>query len=578
MARPRVLLATEGTYPFHQGGVSTWCNTLVHHLSSVDFVIFAVAMNPYVSNQFSLPANVLRIIAVPLWGMQDPSEHRDDLVYSEIFLQKQRTGNAEIESLFLPVFQTFLDSLIRDHRGPLGAALSQMYRYFRTYDYQETFKNPAVWDVYKTWVMSTADQGYWQQPSIFESVQGLGWIYHFLTVLNNAIPPVDMVHSSAAAFCGIAGIVSKLTFGTPYLLTEHGVYLREQYLSIGRSNMTPFSKRFLLALVKAIAQENLHYADELVPVCAFNSRWERVLGADESKIRVIYNGVDPAVFRPASASRPPHETVEILAVARVDPNKDLETLLKAIHQVQSFGYRVHVRVLGSVSVPTYADKITQLQKELGLDEVVEFLGHQQDISEAYRQADIAVQSSVTEAFPYSVIEAMMSGLPMVATDVGGTREALGSAGILVPSRDPFQLALGIAMLASNAELRHRLGAEAQERAARYFDIAKTMKAFLALYTEWQKNAPRHPDNNADSVVTMVARGWALAKIGARREALSEYGKALTELSGQAGGIVVLREIARLHWEEGHADNAYASLIKARLLERIYTSSEPQAAS
>ncbi len=578
MIRPRVLLATEGTYPFHQGGVSTWCDTLVHRLSSVDFVIFAVAMNPYVSSQFSLPTNVQRVIAVPLWGMQDPSEHRDDLAYSEIFLQKQRTGRAEIQSLFLPVFETFLDTLIGGQPGSLGVALSQMYRYFRTYDYQETFKNPAVWDAYKTWVMKTAEQGYWQQPSIFESVQGLGWLYHFLTVINNAIPPVDMVHSSAAAFCGITGIVSKLTFGTPYLLTEHGVYLREQYLGIGRSNMTPFSKRFLITLVKAITQENLHYADELVPVCAFNSRWERVLGADASKIRVIYNGVDPAIFHPALLPSPPRETLEILSVARVDPNKDLETLLKAVHQVRAFGYRVHVRVLGSVSVPTYAEKITQLQKELGLDDVVEFMGHQQDISDAYRKADIAVQSSVTEAFPYSVIEAMMSGLPMVATDVGGTREALGTTGILVPSRDPFQLALGIAMLASNAELRHRLGAEAQKRARHHFDISTTMNAFLALYNDWQKKAPPHSDNQKDSVVTMLARGWALAQIGARREALSEYTRALQELSGRAGGIVVMREIARLHWEEGNTDNAYASLIKARILEKIYTSSEPKAAS
>ena len=112
MAKPRVLLTTEGTYPFHLGGVSTWCDALVHQLPDVDFIIMAIAMNPYVAVQFDLPPNVQKTVAVPLWGMQDPSEYRNELAYSEIFLQKQRTGHSDIQDLFLPHLERFLKGLV----------------------------------------------------------------------------------------------------------------------------------------------------------------------------------------------------------------------------------------------------------------------------------------------------------------------------------------------------------------------------------------------------------------------------------------------------------------------------------
>ncbi len=575
MAAPTVLLATEGTYPFHPGGVSTWCDALVHHLPDVNFVVVAIAMNPYVAVAFDLPANVKQVVAIPLWGMQDPSEHRNELAYSEIFLQKQRTGASEIRELFLPHFERFLQNLINERPGELGDALAHMYRYFRTYDYQTSFKSPDVWDLYKAWLMHTTHQGYWRAPSIFESVQGLGWIYHFMTVLNTAIPPGDMVHSSAAAFCGMVGIVSKLEYGTPYLLTEHGVYLREQYLGIGRSNMTPFSKRFLIALVKAVSRENLYYADQLVPVCAFNSRWERVLGGDIEKVHVIYNGVNSKTFHPADPPRhllADPKPLEILSVARIDPNKDLETLLKAIHIVKAAGMPVRLRVLGSVSVESYNDRVQALARELDLTDIVLFEGHQAEISDAYRTADIAVQSSVTEAFPYSVIEAMMSGTPMVATDVGGTREALGPVGLLVPSRNPDEMAAAILTLGRDHALRARLGAAARIRALQYFEISTAMQAFFDLYHQWQIGRAPQPSVGplaTEPALLHVTRALLLRRLNQPQLALKEYYEALASLGGHPAAVPILAEVASLELTLGHARKGYEQLVKSRLLESLY---------
>ncbi len=586
-SKPVVLLTTEGTYPFHQGGVSTWCDTLVHRLPDVEFIILAIAMNPYVSLAFELPSNVQRVIAVPLWGMQDPSEHREDVEFSEIYLQKQRTGGQEVREYFLPVFQDFLNGLMDNNTpGPLGQSLAALYRYFRTYDYQLTFKMDAVWMQYKEWLLAAARQGLWPEPSIFEAVQGLGWIYHFLTVLNTPIPRTDVVHSSAAAFCGMSAIISKIEYGTPYVLTEHGVYLREQYLGIGRSNMTPFAKRFMISLVKAVTKENLYYADELAPVCAFNGRWEKVLGADADKIRVIYNGVNSTLFHPVDTPNRPEvptipdspDPIRILSVARVDPNKDLVTLLRAMAILKERGVQARLTVQGSISVPQYQETLDRLHQDLGLGDMVEFRGHTNDIHEAYRDADITVQSSVTEAFPYSVLESMMSGVPMVATDVGGTREALGAAGILVPSRDPGQLALGIMLLVQDRALRQRLGEEARARALQYFDVKKTLVSFSRLYQRWSRRqlGPNVAVTSTPPGVAALARGLLFKARGESRLALRELRLALTRPLSPPATIAVLMEVAHLEWALGDTESGLEHLVKAKVLEGLATQGPPLA--
>jgi len=73
-ANIKVLLTTEGTYPFHQGGVSTWCDILVKELKSVDYVIYSVLTNPFVTQKFSLLESTT-LIKMPLWGTEEPSEH-----------------------------------------------------------------------------------------------------------------------------------------------------------------------------------------------------------------------------------------------------------------------------------------------------------------------------------------------------------------------------------------------------------------------------------------------------------------------------------------------------------------------
>ncbi len=574
------MLATEGTYPYHLGGVSTWCDTLVRLVGDAEFTVFAVAMNPFVRSRFEFPESVRQVVTIPLWGTQDPSEHKEQMPFSEIFLQKQRTTVDEVSRGFLPEMMTFLEQMRRSGDDPeaVGYALAAMHRHFQVFDYRETFKSEVVWQAFRDFLHDAAETGAWPEPSVFEAVQALGWIYHFFTVLNTPIPEVDVVHSSAAAFCGMAGIVAKVEYGTPYLLTEHGVYLREQYLSVGRSNMSRFSKRFLLAAVRTIVRANLHFADRITPVCAFNARWERLLGAPQERIDVVYNGVSPQVFAPNEESHggPPR----LLSIARIDPNKDIETLLRAMAIVHGHFPDIKLEVWGAIAVEDYHQQMLELRHALGLDDVVLFQGHSQNAAELYRQADILVQSSVSEAFPYSVIEGMMSGLPIVATDVGGTAEALADTGITVPSREPERLAVAMIILLQDETLRQRLGAAARERALSFFTIQKATGAYESLYGALaQRTLPEvavaagdesfgYPAVPPNRQLVYLQRAYALLRLGVPIAALDQFQRALDVEPGGAAAPAILSQVAALEAELGAGEAAIQHYASAWILSQV----------
>lgn len=431
----KVLLTTEGTYPFHQGGVSTWCDILVKELKSVDYVIYAIMMDPFVTQKFTLPGTTM-LIKMPLWGTEEPSEHLLES-FSKSFLAKRRTTPKEIEDKFIPLFTQLITEFIASVKNPnhLADILLKLHLYFDEYEYKISFKSEYAWATFKRIVMGhvTASKGDWPHPDIYSLIQSLGWIYRFLNIINTPIPRTDVSHASAAAFCGIPCVLAKLKDNTPFLLTEHGIYLREQYLGLGKNQYSSFLNKFLIRMIHSVTSLSYAYADQVSPVCHYNTRWETKFDVDPKKIQVIYNGVDTNVFQESKAQTSGHPTV--VTVARIDPLKDIITLIKSDAVVKSRISNVRFIIYGSVSVPGYYEECLRLRKELELEETVIFAGHTTNMAAAYSSGDIAALTSISEAFPYSVVEAMMCGRAVISTDVGGIGEAIGESGIMVPPRD-----------------------------------------------------------------------------------------------------------------------------------------------
>jgi glycosyltransferase involved in cell wall biosynthesis len=196
---------------------------------------------------------------------------------------------------------------------------------------------------------------------------------------------------------------------------------------------------------------------------------------------VIHNGVDAAAYKPQP--RPEGADPTVIAMARIDPAKDLATFMRAAALVVKELPGARFVVYGDNSVPAYHEQLLALKAELSLGDRFQFAGHCEYVPDCYAGSDVVALSSVTEGFPYSVIEAMMCARPVVATDVGGVAEALGDTGLLVPPRAPEALAQAILILLRDGELREHLGAAARQRAEQLFTVDRFVAEYERLYRE-----------------------------------------------------------------------------------------------
>jgi glycosyltransferase involved in cell wall biosynthesis len=297
-------------------------------------------------------------------------------------------------------------------------------------------------------------------------VGALRLLCQLLQPLALPIPRCDVAHSSAAAFCGLPCIISKLKHGVPFLLTEHGVYIREQYLALRRSIEAPFIRQFMCRLVNRVASLNYRYADLVSPVCAYNARWEEWWGVPRSRIRVIFNGADPDLFSPGPANKPARPVV--CTIGLIYPLKGQLDLSAAAALVRERVPDVEFRLYGAPSDEEYYQACRQRVAELDLGNTVYFAGQTPTPSLVLREADVVAMTSISEGFPYSIIEAMLTGAAIVATDVGGVREALADTGVLAAPRQPREIADAIVMLLESPELRRGLGNAARARALQHF--------------------------------------------------------------------------------------------------------------
>lgn len=224
----------------------------------------------------------------------------------------------------------------------------------------------------------------------------------------------------------------------------------------------------------------------------FVDRYVAICGACEAMLRrhvrkpvtLIYNGV-PASFASVGPRRAPAEHPTVLAVGALTPQKDYPTLIRAaalcVPRFEAQGRRIRFRIAGSGAGE---EEMRRAIAATGMAERVELLGTRTDVARLMAEADLLANSSVYEGFPIALIEAAMSSLPVVASDVGGNGEIVadGESGRLVPPGRPDLLAEAIVALLSDAAT-YAAFSERARAAARRFTVERCAEAHLRLYAE-----------------------------------------------------------------------------------------------
>jgi len=213
-------------------------------------------------------------------------------------------------------------------------------------------------------------------------------------------------------------------------------------------------------------------------------------GVNSDKVDVVYNGVDTARFAPSESVRERtraalgflHEHVVIGSTATLRPMKGLEPFLEAaarIHRVHP-----HARFLIVGDGPLRA-KVEQIIAAAGLQTACVLVGSQQDMVPYLQSMDIGVLASESEGFSNSILEYLAAGVPCVASDVGGNREAIGNAGSLFPINDVAVLTDILIDVVEDSNLRQALSRRALQHAGR-FDLESVRRTLADYYQRLAK--------------------------------------------------------------------------------------------
>ncbi|MFJ5611725.1 GT4 family glycosyltransferase PelF [Streptomyces sp. NPDC093221] len=509
-------LLTEGTYPHSPGGVSVWCDQLVQGMPDVEFSVIAVTGTGRETPVWPLPAQVTGLDVVPLWG-QAP---------------EGRAPRGRDRRAFLAVWERFLRALLHEDGADEPPA-----RGGRSAAPDEDF-GPALYALAGWAGMGALSAGLrseeavrtlvrlWRRPGTTvsaavptqaDALSAVDLLEHALRPLAVVPPPGQVAHAVSGGLATLPGLVAHERYDTPLLLTEHGVYQRERYLGYRTGPYRWPVKALLLTFFRLLSRETYRNSALITPGNRYNRRWEEHGGAAPDRIRTVYNGVDPGAFPMAG---PEPEVPTLTWAGRIDPIKDLETLIRAFALVRAEIPAARLRIFGGTprGGEAYRERCEALAATVGAADAVTFEGRVDDIRTAYAAGQVVMLSSISEGFPFTLIEAMSCGRCTVSTDVGGVREAVGDTGLVVPPRDPKAMARAAVELLRDPARRASMGWEARLRVIDQFTLRQTIDAFRGIYT----GLSRVEDRGAQIYggVTWMSRVWRGGSADAEADGLS----------------------------------------------------------
>ncbi|MBJ6634642.1 DUF3492 domain-containing protein [Streptomyces sp. I5] len=543
----RIGLLTEGGYPYVGGEGGVWCDRLVRGLDRHEFDVYAFSTGQAQEDAgwVELPPQVQRVRTAPLWVAEEDgvvhgrrarrrfTEHYGELAAALCTAAEpgtaqkpgiaQRPGTAGRPGIAAEPGTAEADrfanalhglaELARDEGGLVAALRSEqavraLERTCRAPGARRAAREARVPDL-----LTVADH-------LERALRPLSLDWYE----EDGLGAVDLCHAASGGIAALPGLLAGHFFGVPLVVTEYGVRLRTHYLT--RPDASPAVRSLLAAFHGLLTAETYRAASYLVPGNAHARRWQERCGADRAKLRTIHPGLDATPFARVGEDRLPEDREKdekrekrerqekqehagphtLVWLGRVEPAKDLVSLLHAFAEVRAAEPGTRLRIVGRPSGhegEAYLGHCRALAAQLFPDEAdgphavgrnpvsFEELGGPgaETTADVHAGGAVTVLSSVVEGFPVGLIEAMFCGRATVSTDVGAVVEVIGGTGLVVPPRNPRALAEACVSLLRDPERRARLGAAARARALELFSVEQNVAAFRGLYLETVARTP-----------------------------------------------------------------------------------------
>lgn len=464
----RICLILEGCYPFVNGGVSTWMHQYITEMPEHEFVLWVIGAKAEDRDKFvyTLPENVVQVQQVFLG---DALKVRNGGVFTHSFTPEENEALRELIASGRPNWELLFEMYQVRKINPMSYLKSQHFLSLLTEICQRDFPYMAFSDV-------------------FHSVRSR--LLPVLYLMGTQIPQADCYHAICTGYGGLLASMAAYIHKKPLLLTEHGIYTREREEEIIRA-------KWVANAFKPQWISFFYMLSDMIYTRAFRvtSLFQRAMytqiemGCTPEKCRVIENGIsyDRLAQIPL---KEPDGMVDIGAVVRLAPIKDIKTMIYAFFELSSRRDDVRLHIMGGVDDEQYAQECYDLVRQLHLEGKILFTGRV-NILEYFVKLDFTLLTSISEGQPLSILESFAARRPCVCTDVGCCRELVdgqtgdtfGKAGYYVPPMQREKLADAMERLCQSRQLRLEMGLNGQRRTYEIYRYPIMLKKYRDLYQE-----------------------------------------------------------------------------------------------
>lgn len=469
----RICMILEGSYPYVRGGVSSWMHSLILANPQHEYVLWVIGAKAEQRGQFKydLPANVAEIHEVFL----------DDALRLTADRKKPHFTPEQIDALHQLVLC----------RKPDWNVLFDLYNN-RHANVLSFLKSEVLLDILLE--ICEKDYPFMEFADCFHSIRSM--FLPILHLLSTEVPQADIYHATATGYGGLLGALGAWKYNRPLIVTEHGIYTREREEELLRAKwVSPHFRQHWIDMFYMLSLCAYENASSVTALFGRYSQIQGELGAAREKRSVIANGIRLDRFS-GIPPKEPNGYMDITAVVRLHPIKDIKTLIYAFYSLKKRIPNARLHILGDTDDPEYGAECRALIEQLQLQDVL--MPGNVDVTKYLQITDFTVLSSISEGQPLSVLESLAAGRPAVTTDVGccrdliygaGMEDPYGAAGIVVPPMHAQALANAMETMATHAEMRQEMALAGARRVSRFYVhedmVHKYNTNYEKVVSQWQ---------------------------------------------------------------------------------------------